>query len=163
SASPRISHSSAGFPSCNAARYLAISSVVEPWAIAADAIATAISASSARNPITQSPLRGHAITASSVRLSPWLSTHVTMILSPFASLRCPVSISWLMSTLTSVESPTLLARIFIGSAMSSPAAAQSDLDFLGRDIGLAVGLDQRVDLRGLRHLDAGRERRLGSR
>src|SRR5437773_1899198 len=81
---------------------------------------------------------------------------------PFASLRWPVSISWLMSTLISVESPTTLARIFIGSAISASAAAQSDLHFLGCDEVLSIGLDQRVNVRGLRHLDAGRDRRLGA-
>src|SRR5260221_2732731 len=105
----------------------------------------------------------HVMVASSVRLSPLLSTHVITTLSPglppenrndrngffetagphsaestvlplcvavtfwmnhagivapLASLRCPVSISWLINTLTSTLSPAIWARIFIGSAMA---------------------------------------------
>src|SRR5437773_7855454 len=86
------------------------------------------------------------------------------IVVPCASFRRPVSISWLISTFTSVTSPTAFARIFIGSAMtSSSASAQRDFDFLGRDVVLAVGLDQCVDVRRLCHLDARRQRRLGPR
>src|SRR4051812_37182090 len=138
--------------------------------------------------------------ASSVRLSPLLSVHVTTTLSPglppakrndrngffatagphsaastvlplcvavtfwmnhagmsapFASLRWPVSISWLISTFTSTLSPTMLARIFIGSAISASAPAQGDLDFLGRVIELAVArLHQRDDVGRLPHLHA---------
>src|SRR5450432_4663149 len=83
--------------------------------------------------------------------------------TPSASLRWPVSISWLINTLTSVESPTRLARIFIGSAMSSSASAECRFDLLGGDVVFAVGLDQRDDIRALTHLDAGRDRRIGSR
>src|ERR1700704_6673452 len=83
--------------------------------------------------------------------------------APCASLRWPVSISWLMSTLTSVESPTTLARIFIGSAMSSSASAQRHFDVLGSDVVLPILLDQREDVRALSHLHARRHRRVGSR
>src|SRR5438128_1446296 len=44
------------------------------------------------------------------------------IVWPFASLRWPLSISWLMRTFTSTLSPAIAARIFIGSAMFSPSA-----------------------------------------
>src|SRR6202171_3154436 len=82
--------------------------------------------------------------------------------APCAALRLPVSISWFISTLTSVESPTMLARIFIGSAMSSSASAECYFDFLGRDVILAVGLHQRDDIRALPHLDPGADRRIGA-
>jgi hypothetical protein len=36
---------------------------------------------------------------------------------PDESLRCPVSISWLISTFTSVMPSFALARIFMGSAI----------------------------------------------
>src|SRR2546422_1300307 len=81
---------------------------------------------------------------------------------PCASLRCPVSISWLIRTLTSVESPSVVARIFIGSAMSSSAAAQGYFNVLSGDVILAVGFDQCVDIRALRHLHARRDRRFGA-
>src|SRR5512147_3182718 len=81
---------------------------------------------------------------------------------PCASLRWPVSISWFISTFTSVESPTTFARIFIGSAMSASAAAQRDFDLLRRDVVLAVGLDERVHVGALPHLDSRRQRRLGA-
>src|SRR5450432_4022761 len=77
--------------------------------------------------------------------------------TPSASLRWPVSISWLINTLTSVESPTRLARIFIGSAMSSSASAKRHFDFLGRDVVFAVGFYQRDDVRALPHLDPGQD------
>src|SRR5208283_3825040 len=91
-----------------------------------------------------------------------LSFHVTVttwmnhagIGCPCASLRCPLSISWLISTLTSVESPTSVARIFIGSGISASAAAEGDFDLLGGDVVFSVGAHQGVDVRGLRHLDA---------
>src|SRR3989442_7477794 len=92
------------------------------------------------------------------------------IVLPCASLRWPVSISWFISTFTSVESPTTFARIFIGSAIvfalqctrpfagsdwRLPAAtAQRDLDLLCPDVVIAIGLDQRIDGRPLRHPDA---------
>src|SRR5438105_4820663 len=136
-----------------------------------------------------------AMTASSERLSPWLSVHVMTTLSPglppanrndrngffatagphsaestvlplcvavtfwmnhagivwpFASLRWPLSISWLMSTFTSTLSPAIAARIFIGSAIRlASAAAQGDLHFLGRVVVLAVRLHQREHVRRL--------------
>src|SRR5204863_7030490 len=75
--------------------------------------------------------------------------------APFASLRWPVSISWLISTFTSTLSPAIEARIFIGSAMSlTSASAESDLHFLGGVVELAVGLDQREHVRRLAHLHA---------
>src|SRR5829696_1933830 len=72
-----------------------------------------------------------------VAVTLWMN-HAGMV-APLASLRWPVSISWLMSTFTSTLSPTMLARIFIGSAMSASAPAQGDLHFLGRIVELAVG------------------------
>src|SRR6202140_4219745 len=51
SSSPRASHSSAGLPSCSAARYLAISSTVEPCA-STDGIPTTV-----RSATTQEPRR----------------------------------------------------------------------------------------------------------
>src|SRR4029453_19661044 len=81
---------------------------------------------------------------------------------PCASLRWPVSISWFISTFTSVESPTTFARIFIGSAMSASAATQRHLDLLRSDLVLAVGLDERVDVGALPHLHARRQRRIGA-
>src|SRR5574343_918552 len=82
--------------------------------------------------------------------------------APLASLRWPVSISWLTRTLTSVTPSLLAARIFIGLPMFcslnsyrlAAAAAEGDLDFLGRHEELAVRLDQGVDIGGLAHLDA---------
>src|SRR6266545_2298122 len=75
-------------------------------------------------------------------------------ISPFASLRWPVSMSWLISTRTSTLSPTILARMRIGSAMFlPPAPADGDLDFLHRVIVLPVRLHQRIDVGGLAHLD----------
>src|SRR6266566_2328257 len=81
------------------------------------------------------------------------------IVWPCASLRCPVSISWLINTLTSVESPSVVARIFIGSAMSSSATAQGYFNVLHGNVILAVGFDQSIDVRALRHLYARRDRR----
>src|SRR5262245_56524980 len=43
------------------------------------------------------------------------------IASPCSSLRWPVSIAWLMSTLTSTTSPCKVARIFIGFAIAMPS------------------------------------------
>src|ERR1700693_2443731 len=83
--------------------------------------------------------------------------------APCASLRWPVSISWFISTLTSVAYPTRLARIFIGSSMSSSASAECHFDFLGRHVIFSVGLHQRDDIRALPHLDPGRDRRIGAR
>src|SRR5690349_12831208 len=71
------------------------------------------------------------------------------IVAPFESLRWPVSISWLISTRTSTLSPAIVARIFIGSAMSASAAPKGHFDFLGRVIELAVRLHERDDVRGL--------------
>src|ERR1700730_4379703 len=85
------------------------------------------------------------------------------IVFPCASLRSPVSISWFIKTLTSVESPTRLARIFIGSAMSTSATAERDLDFLGRHVILAVSLDERVDVGSLVHLHPRRNGWIGAR
>src|SRR5205085_2693161 len=102
-------HSSAGLPSCNAARYLAISSTVD-WPIAYGASARQASTASrparrGRRGISVAPLfegrRGdtvahgasidpqdsvwrHATVASSVRWSPLLSTQLITTLSPFA-------------------------------------------------------------------------------
>src|SRR4029453_10153538 len=84
---------------------------------------------------------------------------------PCESLRCPVSIWWLISTFTSVVSPTRLARMRIGSAMFSPsaaAAAESNLDLFRRHVKLPVGFHQRVDIGGLRHLDPRGQRRIGA-
>src|SRR5438105_187566 len=119
SSSPRASHSSAGLPSCNAARYLAISSTVEPCA-STDGIATTVRSATSQEPRREKsgmcvlnelegaalciagiapPLitpgrqsgrdrrglaRDQVIVASSVRLSPLLSTQVMTTFSPFA-------------------------------------------------------------------------------
>ena len=45
---------------------------------------------------------------------------------------------------------------------SAAAAAEGDLDFLPGDVELAVGLHQRVHVRGLAHLDARADARLGA-
>ena len=47
--------------------------------------------------------------------------------------------------------------LMIGVRGSAAAAAERDLDFLGGDVELVVGLHHRVDVRGLTHLDAGRD------
>src|SRR4051812_40539453 len=53
------------------------------------------------------------------------------IVAPLASLRWPVSISWLMSTFTSTLSPAIVARIFMGSdILLASASAERDLHFL---------------------------------
>src|SRR5437867_3687062 len=72
--------------------------------------------------------------------------------APLASLRSPVSISWLISTRTSTLSPAMLARMRIGSAISASAPAERDLDLLCGVEVLAVGPDHRVDVGGLGHL-----------
>src|SRR4051812_12045917 len=84
----------------------------------------------------------------------WVGT-----ISPFASLRCPVSIGWRMSMRTSATSPTSVALILIGSAMfdsvqTSAAAADGDFDFLHARIELSVGLHDCAQVRGLAHFDA---------
>src|ERR1700751_2758721 len=84
------------------------------------------------------------------------------IVCPCESLRWPVSISWFISTLTSVPSPERVARIFIGSAMSTSASAKRHLDLLRGYVVLALGFYPRMDVRGLRHLHARRHRRIGS-
>src|SRR5713226_5049809 len=81
---------------------------------------------------------------------------------PLASLRRPVSISWAISTFTSTLSPVMLARIRIGSAISAPAPADGDIDFLDRMEVLAVRDDERIDVRRLRHLDAGADEGVGA-
>src|SRR5450432_101834 len=116
--SPRAAQSSAGLPSCSAARYLAISSTAEPCANAAG-IASTLSSKTSHEPRREksdmsvlSGLEGNgsarhrirraryawsgvtrdaggcavdqAIVASSVRLSPRLSTQVMVTFSPFA-------------------------------------------------------------------------------
>src|SRR6266853_567618 len=81
---------------------------------------------------------------------------------PLASLRRPVSISWAISTFTSTLSPVMLARMRIGSAISPPASADGDLDFLHRVEVLAVRDHERVDVRRLRHLDAGADEGVGA-
>src|SRR5882672_3550310 len=82
--------------------------------------------------------------------------------APFAFLRCPVSISWLISTRTSTLSPAMLARMRIGSAISASAPAEGDLDLLRRVEVLAVGPDHRVDVGGLGHLHAGSDEGIGA-
>src|SRR5438034_681293 len=82
---------------------------------------------------------------------------------PLASLRRPVSISCAISTFTSPLSPVMLARMRIGSAMSPPAPADGNLDLLHRMEVLAVRDHERVDIRSLRHLDAGADERVGPR
>src|SRR6266705_3608990 len=81
---------------------------------------------------------------------------------PPASLRRPVSISWAISTFTSTLSPVMLARMRIGSAISPSAPADGDFDFLHRVEVLAVRCHERVDIRRLRHLDAGADERVGA-
>src|SRR5882672_474177 len=82
--------------------------------------------------------------------------------APLASLRCPVSMSWLISTRTSTLSPAMLARMRIGSAISAPAPAESNLDLLHRVEVLAVGPDHRVDVGSFGHLHAGRDEGIGA-
>src|SRR5882672_3151687 len=82
--------------------------------------------------------------------------------APLASLRSPVSISWLISTRTSTLSPAMLARMRMGSAISAPAPAEGDLDLLHRVEVLAVGLHHRVDVGGLGHLHAGGDEGIGA-
>src|SRR5437660_266945 len=81
---------------------------------------------------------------------------------PPASLRRPVSISWAISTFTSTLSPVMLARMRIGSAISTPTPADRDLDFLHRVEVLAVRDHERVDVRRLPHLDAGADEGVGA-
>src|SRR5712691_7953473 len=73
---------------------------------------------------------------------------------PLASLRRPVSISWAISTFTSTLSPVMLARMRIGSAISTSASTNGHLDFLHRMEVLAVRDDERIEVGGLRHLYA---------
>src|SRR5262245_46588486 len=80
---------------------------------------------------------------------------------PLASLRCPVSIAWLISTRTSTLSPAMLARMRIASAMSASAPAERHLDLLDGVEVLAVGLDHCVDVRGLGHLHPRGDERIG--
>src|SRR6266702_1362618 len=122
------------------------------------------------------------MTTSSVLFSPLLSSQVIVTFSPvlppcvtvtfrmkcagmalpLASLRRPVSISWAISTFTSTLSPVMLARMRIGSAISPSAPADGDFDFLHRVEVLAVRCHERVDIRRLRHLDAGADERVGA-
>src|SRR5690242_1966968 len=81
---------------------------------------------------------------------------------PCASLRWPVSISWAMSTLMSTLPWSIAARMRIGSAMSASAPADGDFDLLDRVEVLPVREDERVDIGGLGHLDAGRYERVGA-
>src|SRR5256714_4190904 len=81
---------------------------------------------------------------------------------PPASLRRPVSISWAISSFTSTLSPVMLARMRIGSAMSTSTSTYGDLDLLHRVEVLAVRDDERVDVRRLRHLDAGADEGVGA-
>src|SRR5436309_15070895 len=81
---------------------------------------------------------------------------------PLASLRRPVSISCAISTFTSTLSPVMLARMRIGSAISPPASADGDLDFLHRVKILAVRGHERIDSRCFGHLDAGADERVGA-
>src|SRR5579864_4560813 len=83
---------------------------------------------------------------------------------PWASLTKPESIGCCTSACTSVTSPLATARTRIVDAIcfclpstmlpSAAAAADGDFDFFGRAVDLAVGLDQRDDLAGLRHFQA---------
>src|SRR5215813_14081110 len=66
-----------------------------------------------------------------------------------------------MRIFTSVSSPTVAARIFIGSPMSAPTPAKRDLDLLGGHVVPAVGPYEGIHVRGLRHLDANVDRRIG--
>src|SRR3972149_1768006 len=101
---------------------------------------------------------------------------------PLASLRSPVSISWAIRTFTSTTSPAMVARMRMGSGMTTPfavrwlasdgprqdcmqrlterrsaaAAPQGDLDLFPGEIVLAVGFHQRQNVRGLRHFHSGR-------
>src|SRR5438046_10520967 len=68
---------------------------------------------------------------------------------PLASLRRPVSISCAISTFTSTLSPVMLARMRIGSAISTPASADRHFDLLHRMEVLAVRDYERVDIRRL--------------
>src|SRR5215467_11664673 len=81
--------------------------------------------------------------------------------APLASLRRPVSISCAISTRTSTLSPAMLARMRIGSGMSASAPADGHLDLLRGVIELSAGLDQRIHVRGLGHLHARRDERIG--
>src|SRR5690348_11293015 len=81
---------------------------------------------------------------------------------PCASLRWPVSISWAMSTLMSTLPRSMAARMRIGSAISASAPADGDFDLLDRVEVPPVREDERVDIGGLGHLDAGRYERIGA-
>src|SRR5713226_3355653 len=87
---------------------------------------------------------------------------------PAPSLRCPVSISWLMSTRTRALSPWVCARIFIGSAiLSSPyglaaAPAEGDLDFARGDVVFAAGSYEGMHVRRLAELYPRDDRRIGA-
>src|SRR6266496_3272868 len=110
------------------------------------------------------------MTTSSVLFSPLLSSQVMVTFRmkcagmalPLASLRRPVSISWAISTFTSTLSPVMLARMRIGSAISTSASTNRYFDFLHRVEVLAVRCDERVDIRRLRHLDAGADEGVGA-
>src|SRR4029078_8871013 len=87
------------------------------------------------------------------------------IVLPSASLRWPVSISWLISTRTIAPLPWACARMRIGSDISAApsgsgssaaAAAERDLDFLLREQRAPVAEQGDGDhVRRLRHLHAG--------
>src|SRR2546430_15480840 len=81
---------------------------------------------------------------------------------PPASLRSPVSISWAISTFASTLSPVMLARMRIGSAISTSASTDRHFDFLHRMQVLAVCDHERIDVRRLPHLDAGADEGVGA-
>src|SRR5438128_1638424 len=79
------------------------------------------------------------------------------ISSPLASLTKPESIGCWINACTSVVSPLDVARIRMVDAIefsleSAAAAADGDLDFLGRAIKLAASFHHRDYIAGLGHL-----------
>src|SRR5688500_17370392 len=104
--------------------------------------------------------------AASTVLPLWVAVTFWMnqagMVAPLESLRWPVSISWLISTLTSTLLPAIAARIRIGSAMSASAAAEGDLHLFGGVVELAIGLHQRDDVGALAHLHPGVHPGLGA-
>src|SRR5689334_13955293 len=67
-----------------------------------------------------------------------------------------------MSTLISTLPRSMAARMRIGSAMSASATSDGDLDLLDRVEVLPVREDERVDIGGFGHLDAGRYEGIGT-